>query len=89
MTQQNNLISANYFNEIILKKGIVYFDSGIVDLDRIRFSTQQYNERKKHDPLINFALLFINDIGLSDDDRINLLKTNFDKRLETEEREAD
>ena len=80
-------LKPNLFNEILLKKGIVYvctenlfefrgFDS---------FGGKQYNERKTHNPFVNLAYLFSNELNLSADDRINILKSNFDKRLETEE----
>lgn len=80
-------LQPNFFNEILLKKGIVYaytedffafknFDS---------FGGRQYNERRTHNPFVNIAYLFSQDLDLSVDDRINILKSNFDKRLETEE----
>lgn len=80
-------LTPNFFNEIILKKDIVYIASenfftfrGFGD-----FGTKQYNERKTHNPIINLAFLFCETLDLSSDDRINILKSNFDKRLETEE----
>ncbi|ESU19571.1 hypothetical protein FCR2A7T_17260 [Flavobacterium cauense R2A-7] len=80
-------LKPNFFNEILLKKDIVY-----ICVDNIfefrgfdSFGGKQYNERKTHNPLINVAYLFTKNIVLSDDDKINILKSNFDKRLETEE----
>lgn len=80
-------LTPNFFNEIILKKDIVYIASdnffefrGFGD-----FGTKQYNERKTHNPFINLAFLFCETLDISTDDRINILKSNFDKRLETEE----
>lgn len=80
-------LQPNFFNEILLKKGVVYvytedffafknFDS---------FGGKQYNERRTHNPFVNIAYMFSEDLDLSADDRINILKSNFDKRLETEE----
>lgn len=80
-------LEPNFLNEILLKKDIVYvgpdkffsfdgFDS---------FGNSQFNERKTHNPFITIAYFFCKDPGLSVDDRINILKSNFDKRLETEE----
>jgi XrtN system VIT domain protein len=80
-------LEPNFLNEILLKKDIVYvgpdkffsfdgFDS---------FGNSQFNERKTHNPFISIAYFFCKDPGLSADDRINILKSNFDKRLETEE----
>jgi len=80
-------LKPNYFNEILLKKDIVYictenfFEFRGLD----SFGNKQYNERKTHNPIINFAYLFAKKLDLSVDDRINILKSNFDKRLETEE----
>ncbi|MCD0470632.1 XrtN system VIT domain-containing protein [Flavobacterium sp. JAS] len=80
-------LKPNFFNEILLKKDIVYiplhdiFSFGSFD----SFGTKQYNERKIHNPIISLAYLFCQDLDLSNDDRINILKSNFDKRLETEE----
>lgn len=80
-------LNPNFFNEIVLKKDIVYVatDNFFEFRDFDSFGTNQYNERKTHDPLINLAFLFSEKINLSSDDRINILKSNFDKRLETEE----
>ena len=80
-------LDPNFFNEILLKKDIVYtstenfFEFRNFD----NFGNKQYNERKTHNPIINIGYLFTNDLDLSADDRINILKSNFDKRLETEE----
>lgn len=80
-------LKPNFLNEIILKKGIVY-----VDLDNIfsmsgfdSFGTKQFNGEKLHNPFISVAYLFCKDSGLSKDDKIRILQSNFDKRLETEE----
>ena len=81
-------LQPNFLNEILLKKDIVYVSTDnffeFRGFDTFG-NTQQYNERKTHNPLINLAYLFLNRLDLSDDDRINILKSNFDKRLETEE----
>jgi XrtN system VIT domain protein len=80
-------LKPNFFNEILLKKDIVYvgpddfFSFGNFN----SFSNQQFNERKTHNPFISIAYLFCKDPGLNNDDKINILKSNFDKRLETEE----
>ena len=81
-------LKPNSFNEILLKKDIVYIASD--DFFQIRSfdsfgNGKQYNERKTHNPIINLAYLFTSRLNLSADDRINILKSNFDKRLETEE----
>lgn len=80
-------LKPNIYNEILLKKDIVYICS--TDFFKFRgfdsFGNKQYNERKIHNPLINIGLLMSKDLNLSADDRINILKSNFDKRLETEE----
>lgn len=84
-TSQN--LSPNFFNEILLKKGIVYESTN--NFFEFRnfgsFGNKQYNERKTHNPFINLAYLFTPELELSVDDQINILKSNFDKRLETEE----
>lgn len=81
-------LKPNYFNEILLKKDIVYIASD--DFFQFRGfdafgNNKQYNERKTHNPIINLAYLFTSRLDLSADERINILKSNFDKRLETEE----
>ncbi len=80
-------LKPNFFNEILLKKDIVYSstDNFFEFRSFDNFGGKQYNERKVHNPLINIAYLFTQDLDLSADDRINILKSNFDKRLETEE----
>ncbi|MDQ5928715.1 MAG: hypothetical protein QG594_490 [Bacteroidota bacterium] len=81
-------IKPSLLNEILLKKNLVYIASD----DFFEFknfdsfgNAKQYNERKTHDPIINITYLFTNNLNLSTDDQINILKSNFDKRLETEE----
>lgn len=80
-------LQPNFFNEILLKKGIVYVytDEFFAFRGFDSFGTKQYNERRTHNPFVNIAYLFSEDLDLSVDDRINILKSNFDKRLETEE----
>ncbi|WP_281235000.1 XrtN system VIT domain-containing protein [Flavobacterium gelatinilyticum] len=81
-------LKPNFFNEILLKKDIVYIATE--DFFEMRGlgglpGKQQYNERKTHNPFLNIAYKFTETINLSTDDKINILKSNFDKRLETEE----
>ena len=80
-------LKPNFFNEILLKKNLVYVDienyfsmAGFNSL-----GSKQFNEKKVHNPFISIAYLFCKDLGLSADDRINILQSNFDKRLQTEE----
>jgi XrtN system VIT domain protein len=80
-------LEPNFFNEILLKKDIVY--KGPDDFFTFRnfdsFGNNQFNEKRIHNPFITVAYFFCNDLNLNSDDRINILKSNFDKRLETEE----
>ncbi|MRX40893.1 XrtN system VIT domain-containing protein [Flavobacterium sp. LC2016-23] len=80
-------LKPNFFNEILLKKDIVYIP--LHDIFSFRtfdsFGSKQFNERKIHNPFISIAYLFCQDLTLDNDDKINILKSNFDKRLETEE----
>ena len=80
-------LEANFWNEILLKKDIVYTsqDNFFEFRSFNSIGSSQFNERKIHNPFITIAYLFCNDLNLSADDRINILKSNFDKRLETEE----
>lgn len=80
-------LKPNFLNEILLKKDIVYIGPDkLFSFDRFdSFGNSQFNERKTHNPFISIAYFFCKDSGLSADDRINILKSNFDKRLETEE----
>ncbi|OXA77061.1 XrtN system VIT domain protein [Flavobacterium aquidurense] len=80
-------LEPNFFNEILLKKDIVYMAPD--DFFSFRgfnsFGGKQFNQRKINNPFISIAYLFCEDPGLSNDDKINILRSNFDKRLETEE----
>ncbi|MGV3697191.1 XrtN system VIT domain-containing protein [Flavobacterium sp.] len=80
-------LKPNFFNEILLKKGLVYTATeNFFELRSLNsFGQKQYNERKVHNPFYNIAYLFTDDLEISADDQINILKSNFDKRLETEE----
>ncbi|OXA68320.1 hypothetical protein B0A67_20965 [Flavobacterium aquidurense] len=80
-------LKPNFFNEILLKKDIVYIPlHDIFSFNSFNsFGSKQFNERKIHNPFISIAYLFCQDLNLDYDDKINILKSNFDKRLETEE----
>ncbi|MBF4519248.1 XrtN system VIT domain-containing protein [Flavobacterium sp. ANB] len=79
-------LEPNFFNEILLKKDIVYTGpEKFFNYDLGSFGVEQFNERKVHNPFITIAYIFCEDLNLSQDDQINILKSNFDKRLETEE----
>jgi len=80
-------LKPNFFNEILLKKDIVYIPlHDIFSFSSFNsFGSKQFNERKIHNPFISIAYLFCEDLTLNNDDKINILKSNFDKRLETEE----
>lgn len=80
-------LKPNFFNEILLKKDIVYIPlHDIFSFSTFNsFGSKQFNERKIHNPFISIAYLFCQDLNLDNDDKINILKSNFDKRLETEE----
>lgn len=80
-------LKPNFFNEILLKKDIVYMNvDNFFSFDGFgSFNKQQFNETKIHNPFISIGYLLCEDLNLSKDDRINILKSNFNKRLETEE----
>jgi XrtN system VIT domain protein len=80
-------LKPNFLNEILLKKDLVYIatDNFFEFRNFDSFGRKQYNERKVHNPFYNIAYLMIDDIEISADDQISILKSNFDKRLETEE----
>jgi XrtN system VIT domain protein len=80
-------LKPNFLNEILLKKDIVYTsqDNFFEFRSFNSLGNSQFNERKIHNPFITIAYLFCSELNLSADDRINILKSNFDKRLETEE----
>lgn len=80
-------VRPNFLNEVLLKKDLVYIatDNFFEFRNFGSFGHKQYNERKVHNPFYNLAYLMINDIEISADDQINILKSNFGKRLETEE----
>lgn len=80
-------LKPNFFNEILLKKDIVYIPlHDIFSFSSFNsFGSKQFNERKINNPFISIAYLFCEDLTLDNDDKINILKSNFDKRLETEE----
>ncbi|CAA9194771.1 XrtN system VIT domain-containing protein [Flavobacterium collinsii] len=80
-------LKPNFFNEILLKKDIVYIPlHDIFSFNSFgSFGSKQFNEEKIHNPFISVAYLFCKDLNISHDDKINILKSNFDKRLEAEE----
>ncbi|MDR7372739.1 XrtN system VIT domain-containing protein [Flavobacterium aquidurense] len=80
-------LKPNFFNEILLKKDIVYMapDDFFSFNNFDSLGIKQFNQRKINNPFISIAYLFCEDLGLSNDDKINILRSNFDKRLETEE----
>ncbi|MDR7212301.1 XrtN system VIT domain-containing protein [Flavobacterium piscis] len=80
-------LKPNFLNEILFKKDIVYTsqDNFFEFRSFNSLGNSQFNERKIHNPFITIAYLFCRDLNLSADDKINILKSNFDKRLETEE----
>jgi XrtN system VIT domain protein len=80
-------LKPNFFNEILLKRDLVYVGSDdFFEFDGFdRFGREQFNERKTNNPFYNTAFAFIKKPNLTVDDCIYILKSNFDKRLETEE----
>ncbi|TDL99413.1 MAG: XrtN system VIT domain-containing protein [Flavobacteriaceae bacterium] len=80
-------LKPGFLNNILLKKDIVYICTNSMDnfFGSRRLGMKQFNERRTHNPIYNIGLMFTKDLGLSEDDRINILKSNFDNRLETEE----
>lgn len=80
-------LEPNFFNEILLKKDIVYKgpENFFSFRDLNSFGSEQFNQTKIHNPFITIAYLFCKDLNLTNDDRINILKSNFNTRLETEE----
>lgn len=84
-------ISQNYkptfLNEVVLKKKIVYTNTdNFFNFNDFRiFQGIQFNERKIHNPLYNFAYYFSEELNIGTNDQIKILQSNFDKRLETEE----
>ena len=80
-------LKPNFFNEILLKKDIVYIATdNFFELRSFNaIGNKQYNERKEHNPFLNIAYSMVGNIEISTDDQVSILESNFDKRLETEE----
>ncbi|HEX8331548.1 MAG TPA: XrtN system VIT domain-containing protein [Segetibacter sp.] len=74
------------FTEKVLKTGIVYvepsFESGNLFWN---LPTRNFDEPKKHDPLITVASLFAR-LHLGEEDKVRILEATFDSRHQTQER---
>ena len=75
------------FNERFLKTGLVYEASGTWNWDIFDFRAfRQFNEQRKHDPLIMIATLFHGTSILNQEDRIKILEALYDSRHAAQER---
>jgi len=75
------------FNERFLKTGLVYDPSGNWNWNLFDFrSFRQFNEKRKHDPLIMIASLFYGTSILDEQDRIKILEALYDSRYAAQER---
>lgn len=79
-------LKPNFFNEILLKKNIAYRSIRLFEMSNYGSGRGLRSTHTIHNPLICIAYLFCEDLNLASYSKINILKSNFDKRLETEER---
>jgi hypothetical protein len=48
--------------------------------------SRNFDEEKKHDPLVVIATLFVGEVNLNEEHRIKLLETMYDSRHQAQER---
>jgi XrtN system VIT domain protein len=77
----------NYFGEKIMKTDLVYSNPVTGGDDLLwRFPQRDFDEAKKHDPLIMAASFFSGKLYVPEDDRIKILESMFDSRHQAQER---
>jgi XrtN system VIT domain protein len=76
----------SWFTEKILKADLVYSVAGKWDDFFWRVPTRNFEEERKHDPLIMIATFFAGKVNLSEDTRIRLLESMYDSRHQAQER---
>jgi len=72
--------------EKYLKTDLVYGTSGLWNESGWSFPGRNFDEVKKHDPLIVIASLFVPSPQLNRDERIRILEASYDARHQTQER---
>ncbi|MEJ0105826.1 MAG: XrtN system VIT domain-containing protein [Bacteroidota bacterium] len=79
-------ISQDNITKKILKTGIVYTQTDWNKLNLFwSMPSKNFDEPRKHDPLITVASLFTR-LDIGEDDKIKILESSFDSRHQTEER---
>lgn len=76
----------NLFTEKILKTELVYSTGWNIDEALWRVPSRNFDEEKKHDPLVVIANLFSGRVNLSEEDKIKLLESMHDSRHQAQER---
>ncbi len=76
--------SPGSITEKILKTGLVYTESPNWQFEWI--PSRLFNEQRKHDPLIVIASSFSGKSDLKDEDRVKVLESMYDSRLQAQQR---
>lgn len=79
-------IPHNGLTEKMLKTGLVYSTVGKTADFFWSIPSRNFDEEKKHDPLVLIATLFSGEINLSEETRIKLLEAMYDSRHQAQER---
>lgn len=78
-------IPKGWLTEKILKTGIVY-GTPAGDGSLWRMPARNFGEQHKHDPIVMVSSFFTGRVQLSEDEKINILKSMYNSRHEAEER---
>ncbi len=77
----------NFLTEKYLKAGLVYTTpSETSDFFDWNMPSQNFDEAKKHDPLVMMAILFSERSPLQEEERVKILESRYDARHKTQER---
>jgi XrtN system VIT domain protein len=81
-------VPQNLLTEKVLKTGLVYSSAKKIDDFDLLWSmpSRNFDEEKKHDPLVVIATLFVGEVNLNEEHRIKLLETMYDSRHQAQER---
>lgn len=80
-------IPENFLTEKIFKTSLVYSVPEFLHNDFLwRMPNRNFDEQKKHDPLVMIASFFTGPITLEENDRIKVLESQYDSRHQAQER---